>query len=964
MAPTTSLSNSEPGHFQVAQFERFLLLADATALDSMGLPDAAAIARGSYSFLTSPVSSCSLLSSKLANDLISDPHSASSTPSLLTTTLHSAASGNLIDLCAIYTAGVGLLQAFLTINWAGPPLSQSTTSHASEAAATLLLVSDGEDVATPARCLMWLRAARRVLVGCVDEFVRAGAVLAPWWAARALLAHQAVLSGLAPVLKYDLFTMFARFLGPDVIQSRELYATDVVYGKEDSEEEEDCSDFFLPAPIAEGGAIEDEEDDFIDVLTEKNRVDARLKVLAYLELALAQKLYYDADGAWNSLQRACQIERIAFRVIGEMGVRTKHQKKSTAQLIAHAYEIMDNTNVGLPLAEFALRFPRNVDKPGANVFTGDQDKNSVPLPLPINIPVNDTDVLGYIRLTGDQESIVTTSNSGENIEGEGEQVALGKEKNQLTPIQQALALGRASLVRARNASHILTTEEMAPYVNLVIQNADSPFGTSSMVQIRALVLRVSSEQDRGRYLERCMSQMEELGDFIDNPMDSLPETTRNSAIAERNVFLFASSVPPRWELKKEIAISFGKIGLVKSAMEIFEKLEYWDELVDCHRLIGNLGAAEALVRNQLELLDNAVLEEGIIDSSEVSANVLKFGSQGAVHARAVRRPRLLCVLGDVTRDKRHLEAAWEESGFKYARAKRALARMCVEAEDWEEAVRHFKEALAINPLFPEAWFTYGCSAIQVNDMQLAARAFTTVVQQTPENGEAWNNLGRVLHEIGKTKEALKALSEAAKSKRDSWRIWNNILLLAIETRSSLDIVRSMERLLDLRGKDGVVAEPIGVAVAEIIRMTGSEDVVDRSLVGPVCRRLLKILGRCTALVSTNPSIWAAYAELHELVPDAGGIQKAFDCRLKQVRSLIAQGQWKSDRREFRHMALASDSLARDAVHSRNELSIRAAKVHLQSIIEQTKDDFKDDEGFLRLEQIRGSLVSNEYRERN
>ena len=31
------------------------------------------------------------------------------------------------------------------------------------------------------------------------------------------------------------------------------------------------------------------------------------------------------------------------------------------------------------------------------------------------------------------------------------------------------ALGQAAVVRARNASHILTQEEMAPYVNLVIQ---------------------------------------------------------------------------------------------------------------------------------------------------------------------------------------------------------------------------------------------------------------------------------------------------------------------------------------------------------------------------------------------------------------------------------------------------------------------------------------------------------------
>lgn len=960
MAPATLSSSSEQDCVQLPQFERSLLLADTNALHAMGFPDAAAVVGGNYSFLTSPLTASSMLSSKLAHDLISNLHPPS-TPPLLTETLHRVASGSRNHLCAIYVTGVGLLQAFLTINWAGPPLSQITSSDAHEATAAFLLASGGEDVARPARCLAWLRAARRVLVDCVDELVRAGAMLAPWWAARVLLAHQAVLSGLAPALRYDAFTMFGRFLGLNVIRSRDLYAADVVHENERDDIEEEEDDYFLPAPITEEGLIEDEEKDFIDVLVESDRVDARLKVLAYLELALAQKMYYDAEGAWGSLQKACYIERIAFRVTGEMGMRTKHQVKATAQLIAHAYDLMESTHTRPSLADFALNFPTSASMPntGANC---DQDKKAASLPLPMNVPVNDTDVLGYVRLTENQESLVTASDTEEEFEEGEEQIALGDEKEHLTPIQQALALGQATLVRARNASHILTREEMAPYVNLVIQNADSPFGTTSMVQIRALLLRVSFEQDRGRYLERCMSQMEEIDKFIDNPMDTIPEATRNSATAERNFLLFASSVPPRWELKKELAVSFGKIGLVKSAMEIFKKLEYWDELVDCHRLIGNLGAAEVLVRDQLELLDKAVLEEGLFDnSSETLTNVLKFGSQGAVHARAARRPRLLCVLGDVTRDKKYFETAWEESGFKYARAKRALARMCVETENWKEAVQHFKEALAINPLFPEVWFTYGCSAIQVNNVQLAAHAFTTVVQQTPDNGEAWNNLGRVLHELGKTKEALKALKEAAKSKRDSWRIWNNILMLATESRSSLDIVRSMERLLELRGKDGVVTESIGVAVKEVIRMAGSENVEDKSLVGPVCRRLLKVLGRSTALVSTTPSIWAAYAELHELVPNAGGTQKAFDCRLRQVRSLIAHDQWKSDRREFRHMALASDAMTRNAIHSRSALNIRAAKLHLQSVIEQTRADFKDDEGFLRLTQTRDRLLSNEFR---
>ncbi|CDF40144.1 unnamed protein product [Chondrus crispus] len=605
---------------------------------------------------------------------------------------------------------------------------------------------------------------------------------------------------------------------------------------------------------------------------------------------------------------------------------------------------------------FGVRFPCVTGKEGK---TGDKNDlgHSGSLPLPKNVPVNDSDVLGYIQLTGDKESVVTASDAGNESDDEEEQVTLAEEKEHLSPIQQALALGKAAVVRARNASHILTKEEMAPYVNLVIQNRTSPLGTSSIVQVRALMLRVKFERERGRYLERCMSQLEEIARFVDDPIASMDEDGRHAAVAERNMLLFASAVPTRWELKKELAISFGRIGLVKSAMEIFEKLEYWDELVDCHRLIGNLGHAEALVREQLDLLDRAVVEDGMPGEAEIASGVLNFGAKGAVHARAARRPRLLCVLGDVTRNKEHFETAWTESGGKYARAKRALGRMSVEAEQWEDAVGHFKQALDINSLFPDVWFTYGCAAIQIQNMKVAAHAFTRVVQQTPEHGEAWNNLARVLHEIGKKKEALKALSEAARRKRDSWHIWENMLMLATEIRASPEIVRAMEVLLQLRGKDGIVVESIGVAVAEVIRMMESDDIEDKAHVGPVCRKLLKVLGHSTTLVSTNPSIWAAYAQLHELVPVDGGKQKAFDCRLKQVRSLVAQDKWKSELRGFRHMALASDSLVRDAILSENSLNLRAARLHLTSVIEQTSADFLQDEGFSRLQAAKRSLAN-------
>lgn len=967
---------------------------DLSSLADAGLTDAASLVAGHLDpFLPNqhnaqPVIPSSSLSIRIAHQCARSAYQdVSLQSSLLSDALAQNTASNPLPLYSAYVAGVALLQAFLRDNWTGPVSDTSTPGPESDAA-PLYLSLDGEDVVRSATSLYCLRAARFILVDSLPSFLSAGAQLVPWWAARALLAHQVILSNPIPTLQDDIFRMFAFFLGSHASHSRYQCTSHItshegsattqsttnglksITAEHDKEEDEDEEEL-LPAPMEDGDDdMRDEEDSYKCVLNEKEN-DGSLLVLAHLELALAQKLFFDSDGALSSLRYASEYSQVAIRMSGEMGVRTKHQREQKAQLVARAFQIEDPAHplrADLSKGRLAFSFPsvpKNISESEDRATAVMFDAND--LPLPQDVQLDDTDVLGYVKLSESKPFPLKSIHSENGELGDDdnevfqviEDSRLGDEIESLTPLEQALALAHASVIRARSASHLLTNEEMATYVDVVLRNSKSPFGSSSAVQLRALLYRVSFERNRGRYLERCMAQMDVLAKFIDCQMMESSAETRARSSAERNALLLASSMPPRWELMKELAISFGKIGLVKSAMEIFEKNEFWDELVDCHRLIGNIGKAEALVRKHLDLLDAAILEDGIIEDEEKGFNPKLQITNRAVQERAARRPRLLCVLGEVSRDPSHFETAWTESGGRYARAKRALARLCVQREEWADAIDHFRDALRVNPLFPDAWFSYGCAALKVGNTQLASNAFTTVVQQMPENPEAWNNLGRTLYDLGKKKEALNAITEAAKLHRDSWRIWGNVLTLATELRSSLDIVRGMERLLELRGKDGIVTDAIGVAVAEVARMSTSEISGEKGNAKHISKRLVKILGRCTALVSTNASVWAAYAELHELVADKESKQKAFDCRLKQVRSLIALGDWKVEKNVFRHMAIACDAMVLDAIDSFKQDNIRSARLQIDSVMEQTIETFKEDEGFARLMKSRRKFESGD-----
>jgi hypothetical protein len=107
------------------------------------------------------------------------------------------------------------------------------------------------------------------------------------------------------------------------------------------------------------------------------------------------------------------------------------------------------------------------------------------------------------------------------------------------------------------------------------------------------------------------------------PRDSLP--ARNAA----PLGAAARSYPPQWEIKRDLAYSYAKIGVFLSAAAMFEELGLWDEVVNCFKLSGKHNKAQALVEKRLEL-------------------------DGPT-------PEMLAALGDLTDDPVHWTKAWELS---------------------------------------------------------------------------------------------------------------------------------------------------------------------------------------------------------------------------------------------------------------------------------------------------------------
>lgn len=404
-----------------------------------------------------------------------------------------------------------------------------------------------------------------------------------------------------------------------------------------------------------------------------------------------------------------------------------------------------------------------------------------------------------------------------------------------------------------------------------------------------------------------MQQVEELVNFYSRG------NAKDGSV--RLLGLEASGYPAFWELQREHAILLGRFGLVKAAAEVFETLSLWDEVIDCHRLMGNVERARSLIEERLET-------EG-------------------------QRPRLLCAMGEVTRDDSWFVKAWEASGGRYAKAKRLEGQMLVEKGKYAEAVPCFEDALKVNFLYPEAWFTLAHAAQKIGNNAKVAQALTTAVQLDPGNAEAWNNLGSVQMALGNSRAAVTALQEAAKLKRQSWRVWDNLLTASMACKVVPQIIQALGALVELRGREGVSSYAISLAVDEVVELGSKDSEEDLYKSASLSRQLLQVLGRASGIVSTDPAIWNAYARLHAF---AGSAEKEFECRQKEMRALTATSarRYNSEYEAFRLVARAGINMASASKRFGNDEALHSSRLRLKSLLAATEPNFSEEPLFTEL----------------
>lgn len=595
-----------------------------------------------------------------------------------------------------------------------------------------------------------------------------------------------------------------------------------------------------------------------------------LKIRHELEVGLIYNFFGQDKEALEKMESAQKESGFVWSLTGSLGRRTKFQTFDVSQLVV--------------LAESRKKSAENQDAL-----------------KPETLDLNDDTILERIAFT----------------ENEKNETESDKRHGNLNVIDQCLLLAFCLNVKNTNPDHGITAEQMVPYVTRVLENANN-----WMVHTMGLLLRSRLESNKGRTVERSALQLQALVDQV---------KVEDSGVEERLAYFYDLLIPSKWEMERELARRFVSLGVIRSAAEIFERLEMWEDVISCYQMLEQPEKAKDILKNLMEKNPNS--------------------------------PKYWCILGDLEAEPAHWLKSWEISNHRYARAMRSLGSYQYKRQDYVGAIDSYQKALEINPLFEGSWYILGCAAIFAESWEVGSRAFQRVVALDDDQPEAWNNLASIYLRMDRKTDAFLALKQATKIKFDSWKMWENLLFTAVDVGQFADAIFAMQRIVELRwdsARDKAV--DIGVLrmiVENVIQNWKDPHDRDGARLSRHVQRLLEevILTRIT----NSPDIWMICSKFYlwqQRYTDA------LETSVKAYRSVMHDPRIESEETVFDDVTVVAletvDMYENLGEKKQNGAPVCAdwryqARLILKGLMGKVRDIFEDTKSFEQLQERMSDL---------
>ncbi|KPJ19066.1 Tetratricopeptide repeat protein 27 [Papilio machaon] len=384
---------------------------------------------------------------------------------------------------------------------------------------------------------------------------------------------------------------------------------------------------------------------------ESQKIDNdRLKVLLFIEIAQAYLIYGRVQKVEEYLIKAKELAGLKLELTGVLGKRTKYQQNL------------------LPQLALTSELDTNKERDSAELSHGDTE-------LPPDIELQDDLRLNKIEFV-------------EKVN-----------QSELPSLEQTLCLLTVQYIQKSQPKDDLMIEELQPYIEAVLTQQKGPWST----RVAALLIRCKLEANHKRTIERAMMQCE----TIVNDKTDVAATTRMS-------YLWASGVSCAWTWRQQLGELYLSAGLVKAALEQFQLLQLWEDVVVCYTMLQLRHKAAEVIQQQINIKPTV---------------------------------KLYCLLGDATDDVSCYEKAWEFSNHKSSRAQRHWGNYLFSHKKYEECISHYEKSVEINSIQESVWARLGfallraavCFRLRKRTLELFGR-ITSIHQNKPEIWQLYSDL--------------------------------------------------------------------------------------------------------------------------------------------------------------------------------------------------------------------------------
>lgn len=507
----------------------------------------------------------------------------------------------------------------------------------------------------------------------------------------------------------------------------------------------------------------------------------RFRFLVQLEIISMFLMYRRAHKVRDLLKEIKEFYHIDMIEEGVLGLRTKWQKKALPQF----HVSIQQTNNELALS--------------SNDTHGGTKLTEV-------IPLNDDTRLEIIKFLDDKNN----------------------ELQQVSSTIQNLVLLSVRYLEISQPKDKLADEEIQPYVRILLTQETGPW----VLRLDSLLINIKLEANHRRTVERSLRQCEDLVIMLNHKKGS------DATPLQRLSYVFSSLMNPRYKTEALLADLMVSLGLTKGALDIFLKIQHWEEVIESYTRLQLRHKAAEIIQQELE-----------------------------------KRPtvKLYCLLGDATDDTSQYEKAWEFSKQRSGLAQRHWGNYFFAKHEYEQAIPHLQKSLEINPLQEALWLRLGYAALDLEQYETSASAYLRYTQLEPNGFESWNNLAKCYIKLGDKKRAHKILKEALKCNYDNWKIWENFLLVSVDIGSFDDSLNAYNRLIELKEKyfDEEILKIVMTAIAG--NLVDAEGLVASRLK----KKALEMLAHLGSIHTNEGVIWELSAMLtSEPLKKAEKTQKA------------------------------------------------------------------------------------------